>query len=76
MANPVSPATQTGRSTKTPRRTRASVLRRRSGEARTATTAMPQPRVAAEAVASDRPLLTWELVTDETGRTRPQARWI
>ncbi|MBV2364056.1 hypothetical protein KUM37_12005 [Streptomonospora sp. NEAU-YY374] len=76
MVNPVSPATQVGRTAKAPRRTRTSVLRRRSGEARTAAAAMPQPRVAAEAVTSDRPLLTWELVTDETGRTRPEARWI
>ncbi|WP_236700335.1 hypothetical protein [Allosalinactinospora lopnorensis] len=38
--------------------------------------AMPQPRRSPEAApSSDRPTLSWVLVTDQNGRTRPEARW-
>ncbi|KIH98769.1 hypothetical protein LP52_11625 [Streptomonospora alba] len=67
MNRPVIPAPQ-----KTTRRRPRTAARRK---ATAPAPAAPQPRETAEAVASDRPLLSWVLVTDDSGRTRPEARW-
>lgn len=37
---------------------------------------LPQPRVDADATASEHPIMHWVLVTDENGRRRPEARWL
>ncbi|WP_343233443.1 hypothetical protein [Streptomonospora sp. PA3] len=68
----MSPAPQTSR-TAPPRRRARSAVRRRSADA---PSVAPRPRETAEALASDRPLLSWQLVTDDNGRTRPEARWV
>ncbi|MDT0301964.1 hypothetical protein [Streptomonospora wellingtoniae] len=72
MNQPVSPAPQAGRTAPPRRRTRNAARLRSAAPA----PAAPQPREAAESVASDRPLMSWVLVTDDSGRTRPEARWI
>ncbi|QBI56708.1 hypothetical protein [Streptomonospora litoralis] len=83
MNQPVSPAPQTSRTAPIRRRTRSALRRKSTAEsAAPAAPAAPQPRETAEAVkaveevvASDRPLLSWVLVTDDNGRTRPEAHW-
>ncbi|GAA1756244.1 hypothetical protein GCM10009834_12130 [Streptomonospora arabica] len=72
MNRPVSPAPQTSRTAPARRRARNAARLRSSAPA----PAAPQQREAAESVASDRPLLSWVLVTDDSGRTHPEARWI
>ncbi|MFD6097346.1 hypothetical protein ACFVWN_23250 [Nocardiopsis flavescens] len=37
---------------------------------------VPRPRENADAISSGHPIMHWVLVTDETGRTRPEARWL
>lgn len=71
MNHSVSPAPQTSRTAPNRRRTR-SAQRRSSVRAQGAAAA---PQATAEATPSDRPLLSWVLVTDDNGRTRPEARW-
>ncbi|MFD0773233.1 hypothetical protein ACFQZ2_04755 [Streptomonospora algeriensis] len=79
MNRPVIPAPQ-----KTTRRTRSAARRKSTAPA----PAAPRPREAVEAVettveameaveavTSGRPLLNWVLVTDDNGRTHPEARW-
>ncbi|GAA4917710.1 hypothetical protein [Streptomonospora salina] len=68
MNRPVIPAPL-----KTTRRRTRKTARRATGAP---APAAPRPRAAPEAAASDRPLLTWVLVTDDNGRTRPEARWV
>lgn len=68
MNRPVIPAPQ-----KTTRRRMRTAARRK---VTAPAPAAPQPRETAEVVASDRPLLSWVLVTDDNGRTRPEARWV
>lgn len=74
MVRRQSMAAQTGRPAPTRRRTRPTVVRRAPGPLRRADAAPPAPRASEETV--QRPTMTWVLVTDENGRTRPQARWI
>jgi len=78
MKQPVSPAPQTSRTAPARRRTRSALRRKSTGtqSAAPAAPAAPQPRETLETVASDRPLLSWVLVTDDNGRTRPEADWI
>ncbi|GAB3446658.1 hypothetical protein GCM10027570_18320 [Streptomonospora sediminis] len=74
MNHSVSPAPQTSRTAPNRRRTR-SAQRRSSVRAQSAAPAPAAPQATAEATPSDRPLLSWALVTDDNGRTRPEARW-
>ncbi|MDE3723454.1 hypothetical protein PWG71_18840 [Nocardiopsis sp. N85] len=37
---------------------------------------VPRPREDADTIASGHPIMHWVPVTDETGRTRPEARWL
>ncbi|MEU0489840.1 hypothetical protein ACOQFV_03945 [Nocardiopsis changdeensis] len=37
---------------------------------------VPRPREDADAISSGHPIMHWVLVADETGRTRPEARWL
>ncbi|MFL1381044.1 MULTISPECIES: hypothetical protein [unclassified Nocardiopsis] len=37
---------------------------------------VPRARESADAISSGHPIVHWVLVTDETGRTRPEARWL
>lgn len=36
---------------------------------------VPQPREDADRINSEHPIMHWVLVTDDHGRTRPEARW-
>ncbi|WP_067974911.1 hypothetical protein [Nocardiopsis trehalosi] len=78
MARKVIPASQTSRPAPARRRSRGLATRRATGPARGPwTTAAPQPRPSLEdAVAPVRPTMNWVLVTDDNGRTRPEARWV
>lgn len=54
------------------RRTRsAATARRLAGPVQ-----VPQPRETADATRSEHPIMHWVLVTDENGRTYPEARWL
>lgn len=68
-------AAQSGRTAPARRRARSSVVRRVPGSPRRSSEVLPEQRPA-EPPAQQRPTLTWELVTDATGRTRPEARWV
>ena len=37
---------------------------------------LPQPREDADRISSEHPIMHWILVTDDDGRTRPEARWL
>lgn len=37
---------------------------------------VPQPRGGADSTRSRHPIMHWVMVTDENGRTRPEARWL
>ncbi|MBB6121701.1 hypothetical protein [Nocardiopsis algeriensis] len=37
---------------------------------------VPRPREDADTISSQHPIMHWVLVTDENGRTRPEARWL
>ncbi|CAL9485378.1 hypothetical protein SUDANB121_03142 [Nocardiopsis dassonvillei] len=37
---------------------------------------VPLPRENADTITSGHPIMHWVSVTDETGRTRPEARWL
>ncbi|MFC3997902.1 hypothetical protein ACFOVU_18350 [Nocardiopsis sediminis] len=81
MARKVIPASQTSRPAPTRRRSRSLAGRRAGGPARGAwTTTAPQPPVTVDddpgALPSGRPTMTWVLVTDADGRTRPEAHWL
>ncbi|MBB6174466.1 hypothetical protein HNR23_004526 [Nocardiopsis mwathae] len=77
MTRQVNRAPQTSRPTPARRRTRPSALRTTAGRSRVQQQGitMPEPRETTETLSTGRPQLNWVLVTDENGRTRPEARW-
>ncbi|MBB4935390.1 hypothetical protein F4561_006284 [Lipingzhangella halophila] len=74
MARTTNGQTQQARQAAPQRRPRPSARRRAPLD-----TNLPQPRRSLESeqetAAPARPMLRWVLVTDENGRTRPEARW-
>ncbi|ASU81715.1 hypothetical protein CDO52_01915 [Nocardiopsis gilva YIM 90087] len=76
MTRRVSRAPQTSRPAPARRRVRPSAPRTAVSRARgQQSVAMPEPRETTETIASGSPKLSWVLVTDKNGRTRPEARW-
>ncbi|WP_026126882.1 hypothetical protein [Nocardiopsis xinjiangensis] len=58
------------------RRTRAAATTRRLSGSVGGPAAVPQPREDADRISSQHPIMHWVLVTDDDGRTRPEARWL
>lgn len=59
----------------TRRRTRSAATTRRLSGLGDGPAAVPQPREDADRISSKHPIMHWVLVTDDHGRTRPEARW-
>ncbi|MBE2998147.1 hypothetical protein IDM40_05415 [Nocardiopsis sp. HNM0947] len=59
----------------TRRSTRSAATTRRLSGLGSGPAAVPQPREDADRISSGHPIMHWVLVTDENGRTRPEARW-
>ncbi|MFC4564403.1 hypothetical protein ACFO4E_21285 [Nocardiopsis mangrovi] len=81
MARKVISASQTSRPAPTRRRSRSLAGRRAGGPARgtwTATAPQQQPVTDDDpgTLPSGRPTMSWILVTDADGRTRPEAQWV
>ncbi|WP_017600715.1 hypothetical protein [Nocardiopsis lucentensis] len=74
MARRTERAPHPARSTTSRRRTRTAPGTRQRLTNRTA--CVPQPREDADTTTSRHPIMHWVLVTDENGRTRPEARWL
>ncbi len=65
-------------STTAPRRTRSTAASRRLSGLAPEPALVPRPRTDHEDTdtTSEHPIMHWVLVTDESGRTRPEARWL
>ncbi|MEV2278475.1 hypothetical protein AB0I72_23105 [Nocardiopsis sp. NPDC049922] len=74
MARRTERAPRLARSTTDRRRTRTApgTRRRLTGDA----VCLPQPREDADSTRSHHPITHWVMVTDENGRSRPEARWL
>ncbi|MBQ1081799.1 MULTISPECIES: hypothetical protein [unclassified Nocardiopsis] len=67
------------RSATTSRRTRSTAASRRLSGLAPEPALVPQPRTDhedADTITSEHPIMHWVLVTDDSGRTRPEARWL
>ncbi|MFE1166114.1 hypothetical protein [Nocardiopsis sp. NPDC058789] len=62
----------------TPRRTRSTAASRRLSGLAPEPALVPRPRTDQEDTdtTSEHPIMHWVLVTDDRGRTRPEARWL
>lgn len=69
-------ATQTTRSATTRRRIRSSAETRGLSGLSPEPAHVPRPRKDTNAIATGHPIMHWVLVTDENGRSRPEARWL
>lgn len=67
------------RSVTTSRRTRSAAASRRLSGLAPEPALVPKPRTDqenADTTTSEHPIMHWVLVTDDNGRTRPEARWL
>ena len=77
MARRTEHAPNLSRSATPRRRTRSAAANRRlAGVAAPAPTQVPLPREDVDATPSEHTIMHWVLVTDDNGRTRPEARWL
>ncbi|MEE2039806.1 hypothetical protein Q8791_21535 [Nocardiopsis sp. CT-R113] len=76
MARRTDRAPQPTRSATPRRRIRPTAATRRLSGLSPEPVHVPQPREDADAIASEHPIMHWVLVTDDNGRTRPEARWL
>ncbi len=76
MARWTDPAPRPSRSLTTRRRNRSAAQSRRMAGLAPQPTQVPRPREDADATTSEHPIMHWVLITDESGRTRPEARWL
>ncbi|WP_285733237.1 hypothetical protein [Nocardiopsis sp. ATB16-24] len=76
MAHRTDRAPRPAHSVTTRRRIRTSAETRRLSGLPLEPAPVPQPREDADAIASEHPIMHWVLVTDENGRSRPEARWL
>ncbi|SIO90703.1 hypothetical protein BQ8420_28015 [Nocardiopsis sp. JB363] len=60
----------------TRRRSRSTAESRRLAGLAPQPAQVPSPRDDADATTSEYPIIHWILITDESGRTRPEARWL
>lgn len=64
------------RSTEAGGRNRPEAETRRLAGLTTTPVNVPQPRDSADTTRSGHPIMHWVMVTDDNGRTRPEARWL
>ena len=76
MARRTDRAPHLTRSTTAPRRTRSAAASRRLSGLAPEPAQVPVPREDADKTPSEHPIMHWVVVTDEMGRTRPEARWL
>ncbi len=76
MAHRTDPAPRPAHSVTTRRRSRTSAETHRLSGLSPEPVHVPQPREDADVIASEHPIMHWVLVTDENGRSRPEARWL
>lgn len=76
MARRTEHAPNLTRPTTARRRTRSTAAERRLSGLAPEPAQVPLPREDAEATRSEHPITHWVLVTDDNGRTRPEARWL
>ncbi|MGW5876627.1 hypothetical protein ACWFMI_08770 [Nocardiopsis terrae] len=76
MARSTEPGPHLTRSVTTPRRARSAATSRRLAGLAPEPALVPKPREDADTTTSEHPIMHWVLVTDDNGRTRPEARWL
>lgn len=76
MARRTDHAPRPSRSLTARRRNRSAAESRRLAGLAPQPTQVPRPREDADATTSEHPIMHWVLITDESGRTRPEARWL
>ena len=76
MARRTDRAPHPTRPTATRRRTRSIEETLRMSGLTPNAVSVPRPREDVDTISSGHPIMHWVLVTDETGRTRPEARWL
>ncbi|MBR8741408.1 hypothetical protein [Nocardiopsis sp. MG754419] len=76
MARRTDPAPHLSRTLNSRRRSRSAAESHRLSGLAPQPTQVPRPREDADATTSEHPIMHWVLITDENGRTRPEARWL
>lgn len=75
MAFRISRRSQTAHPATTGRRVRSEATTRRLSGLGPQNTTVPKPRETTEESSTSHPIMHWVLVTDDSGRARPEARW-
>ncbi|WP_017570278.1 hypothetical protein [Nocardiopsis halotolerans] len=76
MARRTDRAPHTARFSAARRRLRPSAGTRRPSGLVPEPTHVPQPREDADTTTSRHPIMHWVMITDESGRSRPEVRWL